>query len=120
MASQKGNLGVTGFHDQNLKVPYVKDAHGGTALGPSAGRSEVIHAGRALVGTGWLVFCDFFSVTVHCFLAICIVCLPLPSKGHDDPTQAGCRYVCAQLLGGAARATGILSDHFLYDYKNKI
>lgn len=38
MALQKGKLGVTKFHDQNLKAPYVKDAHGGTARGQGAGR----------------------------------------------------------------------------------
>lgn len=70
MTLQKGKLGVTKFHDQDLKVPYVKDAHGGTARGQSAGRSEVIHVGRTLGGTGWLVFCDFFSQTVRCFLAV--------------------------------------------------
>lgn len=39
MALQKGKLGVTKCHDQNLKVPYVKDARGGTARRQGAGRS---------------------------------------------------------------------------------
>lgn len=34
---EKQKLGVTKFHDQNLEVHYVKDAHPGTVWGQSTG-----------------------------------------------------------------------------------